>query len=180
MSRCQEDASEGCGRKMRAKDVRKRCGQRMHVKDVSGGWAQRMRAKDACADPRRGSHPHAGCVPGGQLPGVRVEVGGQCLKRLLKLVSLQGFVSFHHGDLETRAGGGGREQWAFSILGWAGMGMAQGRGWGWGSRGVGPACPSLCCSCPRLRNGEGRGLREAGLGSSSAESLLSTQPELGL
>ena len=129
---------------MRAKDVRKRCGQRMRVKDVSGGWAQRMRAKDACADPRRGSHPHAGCVPGGQLPGVRVEVGGQCLKRLLKLVSLQGFVSFHHGDLETRAGGGGREQWAFSILGWAGMGMAQGRGWG-RARGAGR----------ELRSGEG-------------------------
>ena len=78
----------------------------------------------------------------------RWRLGEQCLKRLLKLVSLQGFISFHHGDLETRAGGGGRAQWAFSILGWAGMGIAQGRGWGWGSPGVGPACPSLCCSCP--------------------------------
>ena len=48
----------------------------MWAKDASGGWAQRMRAKDACADPRRGSHPHGGCVPGGQLPGVQVGVGG--------------------------------------------------------------------------------------------------------
>lgn len=166
-----KDEGEGCAQKMRAKDACEGCEWRMGTKDASERCVCRPKERES---------PQAGCVPGGQLPGVRVEVGGQCLKRLLKLVSLQGFVSFHRGDLETRAGGGGREQWAFSILGWAGMGIAQGWGWGWGSRGAGPACPSLCCSWPRLHNGEGRGLREAGLGSSSAESLLSTQPELGL
>lgn len=59
---------------------------------------------------------------------------------------------------------------------------------GEGSRGIGVpgggAClpSSLLLLLPQLpaRSGEGRGLWEAGLGSSSAESLLSTQPELGL
>ena len=41
----------------------------------------------------------------------------------------------------------------------------------------GTCLPVSLLLLPRLRNGEGRGLREAGLGSSSAESLLSTQPE---
>ena len=36
---------------------------------------------------------------------------------LLKLVSLQGFGSFHHGDSETRARGGERTQWGFQCPG---------------------------------------------------------------
>ena len=82
-----------------------------------------IRAKDACADPRRGSHSHGGCVSGGQLPGVQVGLRGGVSEKVIE-ACFSPRISFHHGGLETRAGGGGRAQWAFSILGWAGMGTA--------------------------------------------------------
>ena len=111
-------------------------------------------------------------------------LGEQCLKRLLKLVSLQVFVSFHHVTWRPELGEvGGRSGLSASWAGqaWALPGGLGSRGTGF--QGAGPACPALCCSCSPSsppRSGEGRGLREVGLGSSSAESLLSTQPELGL
>lgn len=76
------------------------------------------------------------------LPCVRGWGRGQCLQMLLKLVSLQGFGSFHHGDLETRARGGGRTQWGFQ---YPGLGRQGAR--------------LLQLS---LQAGEGRGLGEAG------------------
>ena len=111
---------------MWATDARKRCGRRMQVEDGRKGCERKMRVQTQ----GEGVTPTGAVSPEASFLVCRWRLGEQCLKRLLKLVSLQGFISFHHGDLETRAGGGGRAQWAFSILGWAGMGIAQGRGWG--------------------------------------------------
>ena len=65
---------------------------------------------------------------------------------------------------------------------WAGQAWALPRGGAGGGVPQGWDLPARLsvAPAPRLLNGEGRGLREAGLGSSSAESLLSIQPELGL
>lgn len=129
------------------------------MEDGREGCARRMRVQTQ----GEGVTPTRAVSPEVSFPACGWGVGEQCLKWLLKLVSLQGFVSFHHGDLETRAGGGGRAQWAFSILSWAGMRTTRGAGF----QGAGPACPSLSCSCsPRSppRSGEGRGLRRQGWG----------------
>lgn len=85
------------------------------LRGTGEGCVWRMRAQK----PSRGSCP-AGrwpLCPQHWLPCVRGWGRGQCLQMLLKLVSLQGFGSFHHGDLETRARGGRRTQWGFQYPG---------------------------------------------------------------
>ena len=110
--------------------------------------------------PKAGSHPHAGDTdPEVSFPACGWGVGEQCLKRLLKLVSLQGFVSFHHVTWRPELGEvGGRSGLSAS---WAGQAWAllRGRGAGGaGFQGAGPACPALCCSCsPAPRPAGGRG-----------------------
>lgn len=150
------------------------------MEDGREGCARRMRVQTQ----GEGVTPTRAVSPEVSFPACGWGVGEQCLKWLLKLVSLQGFVSFHHGDLETRAGGGGRAQWAFSILSWAGMRTTRGAGVrGGGVPGGGACLPvSLLLLLPPLPAPQWGGERsaEAGLGSSSAESLLNTQPELWL
>ena len=123
-----------------------------------------MRVKDACADPRRGSHPNASCVPRGQLPGVWVGVGGAVSEKVIEACFSPRICFFSSCDLETRAGGGGRAQWAFSILGWAGMGTARGAGVQGDRFPGGRAClpSSLLLLLPQLPAPQWGGQRSAG------------------
>ena len=86
-------------------------------------------------------------MPAAGLPMCGGGTGGSRLRRLLKFVSLKGFGSFHHGGLQTRAGRGGRDNEAFSVLGQAGR--VQGQGW--------DALLSAVTSPPPTQGRSGRG-----------------------
>ena len=85
--------------------------------------------------------------------------GEQCLKRVLKLVSLQGFVSFHHVTWRPELGEVGGHSglsvsWAgqaCALPGGRGAGGAVSRGWGL------PAQLSVATAPPAPRPAVGRG-----------------------